>query len=179
MRHIYEHYQRMHHDNIILAYKGSVSEALFDSILQLAESKLEKIEVHTKLKKKVFNILVEILQNVYHHFEEKKQGINDEKSIIFLLYKEDFGYRIISGNHVFNSEVALLSEKIDLINNLTNDQLRTIYREKLSNGQISNKGGAGLGMLDIVRKSGEKIDYNFQKIDDRYAFFSLEIKISA
>src|SRR5690606_9676345 len=108
MRQIYEHYQRMHHDNIILAYKGSVSEALFDSILQLAENKLDKIELHTKLKKKVFNILVEILQNVYHHFEAKEQGLNEEKSIIFLLYKEDFGYRIISGNHVFNSEVKLL-----------------------------------------------------------------------
>ena len=179
MRHIYEHYQRMHHDNIILAYKGSVSEALFDSILQLAESKLEKIELQIKLKKKVFNILVEILQNVYHHFEEKKEGLNEEKSIIFLLYKEDFGYRIISGNHVFNSEVKNLKEKIDLINNMTNDQLKSVYREKLLHGQISKKGGAGLGMLDIVRKSGEKIDYNFQKIDDQYAFFSLEIKISA
>lgn len=179
MRHIYEHYQRMHHDNIILAYKGSVSEALFDSILQLAENKLEKIEIKTKIKKKVFNILVEILQNVYHHFEEKQEGLDEEKSIIFLLYKEEFGYRIISGNQVFNSEVKLLGERIDFINNMTNDQLKSIYRERLSDGEISNKGGAGLGMLDIVRKSGEKIDYNFQKIDNQYSFFSLEIKISA
>ena len=179
MRHIYEHYQRMHHDNIILAYKGSVSEALFDSILQLAENKIEKIEIKTKIKKKVFNILVEILQNVYHHFEEKQEGLDEEKSIIFLLYKEEFGYRIISGNQVFNSEVKLLGERIDFINNMTNDQLKSIYRERLSDGEISNKGGAGLGMLDIVRKSGEKIDYNFQKIDNQYSFFSLEIKISA
>lgn len=179
MRHIYEHYQRMHHDNIVLAYKGSVSEALFDSILHLAENKLEKIEVKTRLKKKVFNILVEILQNVYHHFEEKNASLDEEKSIIFLLYKEDFGYRIISGNQVYNSEVVTLGERIDSINNMTDEQLKSIYRERLSNGQVSKKGGAGLGMLDIVRKSGEKIEYNFKKIDEQYSFFSLEIKISA
>lgn len=179
MKDIYEHYQRMHHNNIVLAYKGAVSEELFDSILQLAENKLDKIELHTKLKKKVFNILVEILQNVYHHFEERKEKKEGEKSIIFMLYKEDFGYRIISGNHIFTSEVGTLKNRIDFINNMSNEELKSVYRDRLSKGEVSKKGGAGLGMLDIVRKSGEKIDYNFQKIDGRYSFFSLEIRVSA
>lgn len=179
MQNIYEHYQRMHHDNIILAYKGTVSEELFDSILQLAENKLEKIELKSKLKKKVFNILVEILQNVYHHFGKDHKDEAEEKSIVFLLYKENFGYRIISGNHILNKEVDILKKRIDVINKLSNEELKSLYRNRLSTGKTSPKGGAGLGMLDIVRKSGEKINYEFQNIDNQYSFFSLEIKISA
>jgi len=179
MKDIYEHYQRMHHNNIILTYKGTVSEELFDSILQLAESKLDKIELETRVRKKVFNILVEILQNVYHHFEAEETSLEGERQIIFLLYKEDFGYRIISGNYIPNTEVEGLRNRIDAINNMSHEELKTVYRSRLSSGRLSDKGGAGLGMLDIVRKSGEKIKYNFQEIDSQYSFFSLEIKIAA
>ena len=178
MKDIYDHYQRMNHSNIILAYNGSVSDELFDSILQLAENKLDKLDLETKIRKKIFSILVEILQNVYHHFEEEGKR-EPEQSIIFLIYKEAYGYRVISGNPILNNEVGGLKERIDVINNMSNEEIKSIYRDRLSHGELSPKGGAGLGMLDIVRKSGDKIDYDFRKIDDLYSFFSLEIKISA
>src|SRR5699024_8956807 len=123
--------------------------------------------------------LVEILQNIYHHFESGWEDKEGEQSIIFLLYKEDFGYRIISGNHIFAHETSKLKERIDSINSMSDEELKSIYRNKLSKGGIPQKGGAGLGILDIVRRSGEKINYNFQEIDSQYSFFSIEIKISA
>ena len=43
---------------------------------------------------------------------------------------------------------------------------------------MSEKGGGGLGMIDIARKSGQKLDYEFLPIDDVFAFFTLTIKIS-
>jgi len=48
----------------------------------------------------------------------------------------------------------------------------------LNNGEMSDKGGGGLGMIDIARKTGEKLNYNFMPVDDSYSFFSLNIKIS-
>ena len=37
--------------------------------------------------------------------------------------------------------------------------------------------GAGLGMIDIARKSGHKIDFNFTNTSDKYSFFSLAVTI--
>lgn len=179
MQDIYGYYQKMHHDNVILAYKGTVSEELFDSILHLAENKLEKLELESKLKKKVFNILVEILQNIYHHFERDQQSGVGEKSIVLLLYKDTFGYRIISGNPMTHEEAGSLKERIDVLNGMSNEELKAVYRSRLAMGELTARGGAGLGMMDILRKSGERIQYNFQDIDKDYSFFSLEIKITA
>jgi hypothetical protein len=43
---------------------------------------------------------------------------------------------------------------------------------------MSSKGTAGLGMIDIARKSGEKLEYDFQPINDKTTFFSLTVKIA-
>jgi hypothetical protein len=43
---------------------------------------------------------------------------------------------------------------------------------------MSLKGGGGLGMIDIARKTGEKIGYNFLEIDNKVSFFTLNIKIT-
>ena len=53
-----------------------------------------------------------------------------------------------------------------------------MYQEILNNEGFSQKGGGGLGMIDIVRKSGQKLEFNFQNINENFSFFSLHIKIS-
>ncbi|HYG37468.1 MAG TPA: SiaB family protein kinase [Cytophagales bacterium] len=176
---IYEYYQNMQSKNIVLAYKGNVSEEMFNSLLQTAESKLGKIELRSRLRKKVFNILVEILQNIYHHYDANEGENQELTSILFLLNKNETEYQIITGNHIHHSKVAELKAKIDSINSLSEEELKSVYRQTLYKGGVSNKGGAGLGIIDIARRSGEKINYNFKKINENYSFFSLEVKISA
>ena len=43
---------------------------------------------------------------------------------------------------------------------------------------MSLKVGGGLGMIDIARKTGEKIDYKFLEINDKISFFTLNIKVT-
>jgi len=42
---------------------------------------------------------------------------------------------------------------------------------------MSEKGTAGLGMIDIARKSGKELEYNFSSLNDNLTFFSLSVKI--
>ena len=57
-------------------------------------------------------------------------------------------------------------------------QLKSYYKEVLNNGEMSAKGGGGLGMIDIARKSGRKLEYRFDPIDDSFSFFSLHVKVA-
>jgi hypothetical protein len=43
---------------------------------------------------------------------------------------------------------------------------------------MSAKGGGGLGMIDIARKSGKKLDYSFINVDKHFSFFSLIVNIA-
>jgi hypothetical protein len=61
---------------------------------------------------------------------------------------------------------------------MSKDELKEYYKEILNNDEFSDKGGGGLGMIDIARKSGQKLNFNFIEVDNQYSFFSLSIKIA-
>ena len=97
--------------------------------------------------------------------------------MVFLLSKINNGYKIVTGNHIAREKIAELEKKIKTINAMSADELTTTYRKRLDVGKVSLKGGAGLGMLAIIRKSGEKIEYEFKKVNDNFSFFSLQVKV--
>jgi len=68
---------------------------------------------------------------------------------------------------------------LDKINDVagSREELRALYKQVLSNGIFSEKGGGGLGFIDIAKKSGQKLEYDFRPVDDDYSFFVLEISI--
>ncbi|MCZ6898904.1 MAG: DUF6272 family protein, partial [Bacteroidetes bacterium] len=43
---------------------------------------------------------------------------------------------------------------------------------------LSEKGGAGLGFVDMARKSGHKLEFGFETMNDEFSFFSLKSVIS-
>ncbi len=180
MKNIHDFYNMMEDGNIMLSFKGEVTSDLLTSILQIMESKMEVLDESPKIKKKVYNILVECLQNLYHHIDEDDTlTAANEKSALFMIRKSDEGdYSIMTGNYIANENVNHLKGKLDKINSMDKEELKDYYKEVLNNGEMSAKGGGGLGMIDIARKSGRKLDYSFVNIDTKFSFFSLIVNIA-
>jgi hypothetical protein len=174
------YYQKMQSSSILMSYKGAASNDLLTSILAIAQSKLAELENKSVIKKRVFTILVEIIQNIYHHFADVEvDNLHEDDSIAFVLSKIDDTYIIITGNYVANADVPALKNRIDEVNAMDAEQLKEKYRETLNTGEISAKGGAGLGIIDIARRSGSKLEYSFRQHSPKYSFFNLIVKISA
>ena len=173
----------MERNDILLSFKGAITSELLTSVLQIMEEKMEDLNEEPKTKKKVFNVLVECLQNLYHHIDDfEVQGsaeeVSEKKSAIFSISRTVESYNIVTGNFVSNENVTNLTNKINKINDLSRDELKAYYKQVLNNGEISEKGGGGLGFIDIAKKSGEKLVYNLREIDESYSFFTLTVKIS-
>ena len=177
---IHDFYNKMEEGNILLSFKGEVTSDLLTSVLQIMETKMETLSEPPKIKKKVYNILVECLQNLYHHIDEdNEESERDERSALFMIRKSDDGeYSIMTGNYMSINNVVLMQARLDRINNMSKDELKNYYKEVLNNGEMSAKGGGGLGMIDIARKSGKKLEYKFNSVDNQFSFFSLNIKVA-
>ena len=176
---LYEFYDKMERNNILLSFKGDVTSDLLTSILQIMESKMDNLQEDSKTKKKVYNVLVECLQNLYHHMDDTAvDSVEGQRSAIFMIGKMDNVYNVITGNYIYNENVSGLKKRLDDVNSLSKEELKEYYKQILNNGEMSLKGGGGLGMIDIARKTGQKLHYNFMPIDDKISFFSLNIKIS-
>lgn len=178
---LYDFYDKMERNNIMLSFKGNITSDLLTSILQIMESKMDNMQEEPKIKKKVYNVLVECLQNLYHHMDEIPSDPSipeQERSAIFMIGKNNNEYTIYTGNYILSQNVEKLKDKLDIVNSMSKEELKEYYKTILNNGEMSEKGGGGLGMIDIARKSGQKLHYNFIPVDDKNHFFSLNVKIS-
>jgi Family of unknown function (DUF6272) len=178
----YSYYKNMQLNNIIFVYQGEVTADLVSSILHMMENKLDGDGEDKKIKKKVFNVMVECLQNVYHHLDtlpvaQVEAEINDRTALL-MIGKEEKDYYVITGNHIEVDRIDDLKRKLERVNQADKQELKALYQEILSNESFSEKGTAGLGMIDIARKSGQKLGYDFHPVNEKYSFFSLEAKVS-
>jgi hypothetical protein len=179
---IYNLYKALEEESILLSFKGVFTSDLLTSILQIMESKLSYLEESPKIKKKVFNVLVECLQNLYHHIEsgvmiQDGDELTDGRSALLMIARIDGVFYIRTGNYILNDVSDELEQRIKKINSLEKEGLKLYYQEVLSDGIRSEKGTAGLGMIDIARKSGNKLDYEFLDVGTNYSFFCLNVKI--
>jgi UDP-N-acetylglucosamine pyrophosphorylase len=95
-----------------------------------------------------------------------------------MIGKLDNKYSIFTGNYILNENIHGLKTRLDEVNSLNKEELKEYYKKVLNNGEMSLKGGGGLGMIDIARKTGEKLGYNFLEIDNKVSFFTLNIKVT-
>jgi hypothetical protein len=171
----------MERKNIMLSFRGEMTDELLGAILNVMETKLSKVENCLKARKRVFNVLVECMQNLYHHNENTKtaeEGIEQVPSGIVMVAENEEGYSVVTGNIVTSVSAQLLGEKLRQVNNMSRDELKMHYQKILANGKRSDKGGGGLGIIDIARKSGKPLQYGFVPYGKVNQFFSLNVIVN-
>lgn len=166
---------------VLLRYMGEISSEKITEALGEIELSLNLKKEKNKVRKKVYNVFVESIQNLFHHVDippatAKVQNI--PRFGVIILARDRSFYRISTGNFVQAERVQILRDRIDQVNSLSDEELRTVYRDILGNEGASLKGGGGLGILDIVRKTGNKLEYAMYPHDEDFVFFAMDVYIS-
>ncbi|MFP4488197.1 MAG: SiaB family protein kinase [Bacteroidales bacterium] len=175
------HFKNLLTGNVIFSYKGDISADVINVILDSVEKKTEEANDPSKVKKKLYNVLVESLQNLYHHVDAVPGDFEDQDSKrfgIIVITRNTSGYNITAGNFVTKDKIGKLKEKLEKINNSSAEEIKELYKFILHHQKISDKGGGGLGLVDIARKTGNQLEYKFYDYDKDYSFFCLSIRIS-
>ena len=184
MNFVVSFHKMMLEKRLTLAYQGEVTQEITKAFTSMTEKNLEKVEEDGKIKKKVYHVMVECLQNISKHADDDAQTASDSleeglaKTGIFLIGSDQNEYFITSGNGITNENIPSLKTMIDTINSLNQDELKQLHKEKMRETAISDKGGAGLGFIDIARKTGNPLEYHFEPIDENNSFFLLKTIIS-
>jgi hypothetical protein len=171
---IYGEYNKQSEKKILISHFGDFSQDLVNSISNNVEENMIAMGDKKGTVKKMFSILVEGLQNIRLH------GVRDEDNnqLSFLVIAQDpKEYLVTFGNMVLNENWPNIEEKIKRINSYNDEEVKNLYMETLTNGVISNKGGAGLGFITMAMKSKNKLNYRVEKINDLISCFNVEVKI--
>lgn len=172
-----DYYNNNKKNNIILSFKGAVSQEILVEIGSIIRN---QFDIHKSIKK-IFAVFVELAQNIMHYSAESEFSLREGKDvgvgIIIFSENEDYFY-ITSGNVVGTKKGKKVVEKIEKVNEMSADELKTYYKEQRRKPQADGSKGAGLGFIDIARKSNQKIDYQLKETEDGNSFLVLSVKFS-
>ncbi len=176
---VYDLFKNMEESNIVFAYKGDMNDGLLEAVYSMMEKHMEDEQIPAGKKKKFFQILIESFQNVLHHRlnPEGKEIVDSGFTGFVIKNHPNDSYSITTGNLMESSSVESLKKNLDHINSLPAEDLRSHYQKLLSESEFSGKGGAGLGIIELARKSGNKLNYEFTKVNELHSFFCLTIII--
>lgn len=160
----------------ILGHYGPLSNDEIGFLLNRMSAYVDRQGMNITIKKKVYSAMVESLENVYKH-QDIING-DTEYQPRFTLYLDNKCFSMFVSNSVLNSKTASLKERLDKVNQLDLKGLKELYKQTILSGNVSPKGGAGLGIINIAKVSENKIGYNFEPIDTDYAYFTINIEIS-
>jgi len=159
---------------VIVSFVGELDQDKVNTISTLVETQTEYLGVSKSAVKKIFNIVIETLQNICLHGEKDEPG---HQMAYFIIGKENNEFTIFSGNIIANKAIEKLNKRLSFIKSLNDADLKKQYMDVLSNGELSSKGGAGLGFLTIALKASGNIDFDFEMLNKDYSLFSLQSKI--
>ncbi|MEO9531743.1 MAG: SiaB family protein kinase [Crocinitomicaceae bacterium] len=171
---IFGDYNKNASGKIIVSHFGEFSQDLVNSLSTSIEDMMLESGDKKGVVKRMFSILVEGLQNVRIHGERDEDG-NQVSFLIVLQNEED--YKVTFGNLIKRENIDKIKGRIDELNELDNAQVKEMYMEVLSNGIMSNKGGAGLGFITMSLKSKNKLGYIAEEVSDDLVFFSVKIHL--
>lgn len=165
---------------IILDYSGLLSYDKISDILNQLKIKTRSYKFDLAVYKKLLSASIEILENIYKYHEYFENKISENNSLVprFKIESSQTDFFLVAGNPILHEDKEKLKKRIDNINKLDRQELRLLYKDTITNGQFSSKGGAGLGFIELAKMSPEKINYDFKDLDNEFSYFDLEVKIS-
>ncbi len=164
----------------VLRFKGRLTFEKIGILLNDFKASKESFNIHPVLYKKLLTLMIEVLENILKYsdqFEEFIEG-RPEHQPEFELYHDESRFLLISRNPVLDSTIENITSRIDRVNRSGEEELKNYFRETITNGTFTEKGGAGLGFIEMAKIASHPIAVRFEPVGDGYHIFELKLQIN-
>lgn len=169
--------------NIKFCFAGPVTHSLMENIGETLRNKLATENHTTKTTLNVFGVFVEQIENIVRYSVEKESISNESsqetelKYGIIMIGEDADKYYVIGGNKIECHKREKLENQLQLLSQMDKEALRKHYRQKRKEDPDSDSKGAGIGLIEIARKSDFPIEWDFEQTDTD-CFFTICTTIS-
>lgn len=180
---LFRYRQKIRENNIILSFEGTMSQGVLTALIDALKEKVtaNSVDIPNSMQytiRKICAILVELAQNIQNHSSEQSRRDNASSGLGIIVIREDIAcFSITSGNNLLTADAVKLAQYCAHLNSLDVVNMKTLYKEKLRKVRAEDEKGGGIGLIEIIRTSGQALEYEMQPIDNETKFFSLSVKL--
>ncbi|HRD52860.1 MAG TPA: SiaB family protein kinase [Flavobacteriales bacterium] len=168
-------YRMLGGDRFAFVYAGSFDESLTAQLIPLGEAAAAVSGRQRAQRQRLAFVIVEAYQNITRHRAFKVDGARECSFAVRARADCD---SVAAVNPLSNDEAGALNAALGRLRGATSDQLRALFLARLSTGGATARGGAGLGLIEMARKSGQELGHRIVPIDAQRSLFLLHAALS-
>ncbi len=159
---------------ILICFNGPISRTLIGEIGVALKDHIESTQSSQSAAMDVFSVYIEMSQNIRHYATAKSYGDKDASATVVIAEVEGGHYAVSAGNIIDLADGEALLARIENLAHLDKAELKSLYKQQLRQPRQADRStGAGLGLIEIARKSSQPLEANLGEADQGKAFFSL------
>lgn len=182
LNHLYAFYEDLKKDGVIFCFSGPASQSVVEGVGHALKRKMELEDASLPTVRRIFSIFVEQMQNIIHYSIERTppgpSSANEEglSHGVVVVGQQDGDFYVICGNQVHASQSERMIRHIDHLRTLDKQELKAYYKEMRRREPEEDSKGAGLGFIEMFRRSCAPLEYHVAPIDDETVFFSIKAR---
>lgn len=170
--------ERFNQNRILLCFNGPISRSLIEEIGNALRNYLQADNVQPSAAMDVFGVYVEMTQNIRHYAAAHGYGEAESAATVVVARDEEGRYAVQAGNLVENADGQALLARIGELAALDKTALKATYKAQLRQPRAEGAtSGAGLGLIEMARRSVVPLSASLSPVSETRAFFSLRAVI--
>lgn len=153
-------------------YRGSFNEGLAPELIVMGEAAAHQAERGRTHSQRLAFIMVEAFQNITRHRSDAADSAS-----FFALRANALGEDVMAVNPVRADEVEALEHAIARLDGTGRSHLKSLFLDRLRDGGRSARGGAGLGLIEMARRSGNGLRHRVLPLEKGHALFALHVPL--
>ncbi len=160
-----------------LEYSGRIDYKVIDQLLKTLKKSKDYHTLPKTTGKRVYAILVEILENIVKHSIKNYPGESRSYPIVSIGLLENY-IEVKAGNPIYNDKVYKLTCRLDKVNKMDEASLSVLYDKMINKETKVDDNGAGLGFILMKLKSRNRIEFSFTESGKDISYFFLKVTIN-
>jgi hypothetical protein len=166
-------------EEVIIDFRGPISFETMEELLNELKCSPAFNELRKPVRKRLYGTVVESIDNIYKYAAYNQfDSQGNSRTPLLSVKKQDDIFTVSVGNLVLNALVDSLRIKLDRVNQLDTEELKTLYEEVINKEAVEADTGAGLGLITMALRTEVDIEYSFEPVDAGYSFFTMKIDIN-
>lgn len=168
----------MENQNAIIDFEGSISFETMEHLLNKLKSARQFNALKKPVRKRVYGTVVESIDNIFKYAAPFHEKESKKWRPPLIQVREKGGKFVVSaGNLIRKNQVENLTYKLNLINGMNDDELKSLYEEVINKEASDADRGAGLGLITMAMRTDEKIRFQFDPAGPSHSYFTMHITI--
>lgn len=170
-------YQSFEGDRLSFLYSGKFHDEHTARLISLGEEYLEREGADKSVRSKLGFIMVEAYQNIVRHRTAVDAGLSGQGRSMFLLRSTSKQHEVTAINAVTEQAMNALATDLEKLRGLDLQQMKQVFLRGLQSEERTQRGGAGLGLIEMARRSGHPLRHQFRGIDGDLRLFALQVLV--